>query len=99
MKAFPRLNEISQKYKAEDLKIIYVNADEQSERWAKALSFTGNLSLQDHYRILYPDFKVLSKVGLNIYPRYMVMNRKREILEFRAPLPDKEYIDSLLIIK
>lgn len=99
MKAFPELNELSRQYPMEELKIIYVNADEESERWAKALSFTGNLSLTDHYRILSPDFKVLSKVGLNIYPRYMVMNRKREILELRAPLPDKEYIDSLLVVE
>lgn len=99
MKAFPKLNELSHQYSNEDLKIIYLNSDDESGRWEKALSFTGNLALADHYRILYPDFKVLAKVGLNIYPRYMVMNQKREIVEFRAPPPYEEYIDSLLVVK
>lgn len=98
MKAFPDLNELTRHYPERDLKIVYLNTDENPERWQKALAFTKNENHPDHYRVKHPEFETLSKVGLNVYPRYLVMSRNKMILEFRAPVPYRAYIDSLLDI-
>ncbi len=96
MKAFPEIKVLTDQYNASKLKVLYLNTDENPRRWEKALAFTDNLHHPDHYRFRYIDFNTLAKVGLNVYPRYLVIDQNGEVIEFRAPVPYRPYIDSLL---
>ena len=97
MKAFPELNQISREYKAKDLKIVYLNTDDDVLRWKRGLDFTNNTSQEGHYRVRNTAFETLLKSGLNVYPRYMILRHDGSVLEFRAPVPNRPFIDSLLV--
>ncbi len=96
MKAFPQINQISREYKDKHLKIVYLNTDDGVLRWKRGLDFTNNTGQEGHYRVRNTEFEILQKSGLNVYPRYIILRHDGSVIEFRAPVPNRPFIDSLL---
>lgn len=96
MKAFPVIDELSERYSRDELQVVFLNTDEDPDRWARALDFTRTRGHPDHYRVRYPEHFTMKTIGLNVYPRYVVLDQEMEVIDFRAPVPNVTYVDSLL---
>ncbi len=99
--AMPASKKMHNDYIDKDILFLYVSIDKDFEKWKKAsreeniLSFNNNM-----LAINYPDANFYKELNLKTIPRYLLYNKKGELVYENAPSPDtkeiREIIDKLL---
>ena len=95
--AMPASRELNQLYKGEDVVFIYLSIDKNKNDWQSASSIEYLDAHEHNYLVLNHDqssFK--EKLKINSIPRYLLYNKKGELVHQNAPGPNSEEIRELI---
>lgn len=100
-KAMPASKELRNKYRNQEIEFLYLSVDNNKEDWLKA-SKTEELNFLYHnYLVLnHHDSNLKNELKIDRIPRYLLYNKKGELIDHDAPGPDtsgiREILDELL---
>lgn len=96
-KAMPASRDLHKQYMGEDVVFIYLSIDKNKSDWQNASSIEY-LDAHDHnYLVLNHDqSNFTKKLKINTIPRYLLYNKKGELVHQNAPGPDSEEIRELI---
>src|SRR5690606_34862834 len=96
-KAMPASRELHKQYMGEDVVFIYLSIDKNKDEWQNA-STIEHLDAHDHsYLVLNHDqSKFTEQLKIKTIPRYLLYNKKGELVHQNAPGPDSKEIREMI---
>lgn len=96
-KAMPASRELHKQYMGEDVVFIYLSIDKNKDEWQNA-STIEHLDAHDHsYLVLNHDqSKFTEQLKIKTIPRYLLYNKKGELVHQNAPGPDSKEIRKMI---
>ena len=77
-----------------DIAFVFISTDSDNKAWTTAIQEEG--IKKSSYRILNPDSKFLQDINLRYIPRYLIFDRKGNLINTNAPRPSTDDIGSLI---
>ena len=97
LRLLPASKNLSSLYNQDKLAVLYLSIDKNYEDWRKAASKNGLLQSQNSYLIVNPNTAAyLTKLKLSEIPRYLLYDKKGELIYDYAPHPDDKNIKSII---
>lgn len=90
-KAMPASKKIKEQYKSKEVVFLYISIDNSFEAWQKAMNKEG-VSENSFLAINYPEANFYKEKVLKTIPRYLIYNKKGELVNSNAPGPDSDEI-------
>lgn len=95
--AMPASKELREKYEGDNISFIYISIDKDYTRWDKANAKVGlEFSENSFLTINYPNVAFYKSLKLDRIPRYMIYNKKGELVHTNAISPNSEDIEKTL---
>ena len=92
-KAMPFSKQLRTEYKNKDVIFIYISVDKEFDKWKIASQKEGLFLSKNNFMALnYPNMLFYKETQLNAIPRYMIYNKKGELVLKNAPSPDSKEI-------
>jgi thiol-disulfide isomerase/thioredoxin len=92
-KAMPFSKQLRTEYKNKDVIFIYISVDKEFDKWEIASQKEGLFLSKNNFMALnYPNMLFYKETQLNAIPRYMIYNKKGELVLKNAPSPDSKEI-------
>jgi len=84
-------------YKNKDVVFLFISIDKSHKSWKKAQA-DENIMFYKHntLAINYPNAKFYKDLNLKSIPRYLIFNKKGELVHKNAPSPSSKELQSLL---
>ncbi|QIL40274.1 TlpA family protein disulfide reductase [Pedobacter sp. HDW13] len=96
-KAFPASNKLRMAFKDKKVKFLYISIDSKYTDWKKA-NQEENLSSYK-YSLILTNAKtslLVKQISLKMIPRYLIYNKKGELIYKNAPAPDDRELSNIL---
>ncbi|WP_130735709.1 TlpA disulfide reductase family protein [Flavobacterium sp. J27] len=88
----PSSHQLQQYYKNKNVKFLYLSIDRNFDAWQKAMQ-NEELPYKDSYLCVnYPEANFYRDLQLKSIPRYLIYNKKGELINSNAPSPDSKEI-------
>lgn len=95
--AMPYSKRLGFDFSDEDLAVVYLSLDEDRDKWQRAAQIEGIDLLTNSYLIINAKKSAfLNGISLNEIPRYLLFNRKGDIIHQDAPGPSSTEIRKLI---
>ncbi|WP_375239904.1 TlpA family protein disulfide reductase [Aurantibacter sp.] len=96
-KVMPESKKLIIDYKNKDVVFLFISIDKSHKNWKKAQE-DENIMFYEHntLAINYPNAKFYKDLNLKSIPRYLIFNKKGELVHKNAPSPDSKELQSLL---
>jgi thiol-disulfide isomerase/thioredoxin len=92
-KAMPFSKQLRTEYKNKDVVFIYISVDKEFDKWEMASQKEGLFVDKNNFMALnYPNMLFYKEIQLNSIPRYLIYNKKGELVHKNAPSPDSKEI-------
>lgn len=92
-KAMPFSKQLRTEYKNKDVIFIYISVDKEFDKWEMASQKEGLFLDKNNFMALnYPNMLFYKETQLNAIPRYIIYNKKGELVHKNAPSPDSKEI-------
>ena len=91
LKLMPDSKKLMNDFKNKDIIFIYISIDKDSDKWIKA-NKNEKLGNNSFLAINYPEAKFYEKLKLKSIPRYILFDKKGELIHENAPSPDSKEI-------
>lgn len=92
-KAMPFSKQLRTEYKNKDVVFIYISVDKEFDKWEMASQKEGLFLDKNNFMALnYPNMLFYKEIQLNAIPRYLIYNKKGELVHKNAPSPDSKEI-------
>ena len=93
----PYSRALKEYFSDQPLSILYLSIDSKERNWAKSSNKLGLDSLTNSYLVMNRDSsEFLNGIGLTSLPRYLLMNKKGQVINADAPAPRSDQIRPLL---
>lgn len=93
----PSSKKLSETYRNEDFAVIYLSIDKNYEDWRKSADRNNLLYQKNSFLIVNPSTATyLKKLKLNEIPRYLLFDKKGNLIYDKAPHPDDEELKTLI---
>lgn len=90
----PYTKKLMRQFEYRDIAFVFISTDSDNKAWKKATQEEG--MTRSSYRILNPDSKFLQDINLRYIPRYIIFDRKGNLINTNAPRPSDDDIVSLI---
>ena len=90
----PYTKKLMRQFENKDIAFVFISTDSDNKAWKKATQEEG--MTRSSYRILNPDSKFLQDINLRYIPRYIIFDRKGNLINTNAPRPSDDDIVSLI---
>lgn len=91
--AMPFSKQLRTEYKNKEVVFIYISVDKEFDKWKIASQKEGLFLDKNNFMALnYPNMLFYKKLQLNSIPRYLIYNKKGELVHKNAPSPDSKEI-------
>lgn len=94
--SMPAALRLRKKYADRGVVFVYLGYKDAEDDWRQAITKYEVDLLAENYLILNPGSGFLEQMHLNVIPRYMVFDKKRQLVNANAPGPQGEDIKTLL---
>lgn len=92
-KAMPFSKQLRTEYKNKEVVFIYISVDKEFDKWEMASQKEGLFLDKNNFMALnYPNMLFYKEIQLNAIPRYLIYNKKGELVHKNAPSPDSKEI-------
>jgi thiol-disulfide isomerase/thioredoxin len=96
-KAMPSSKQLRKEYKNKEVVFIYISVDKEFDKWEMASQKESLFLDKNNFMALnYPNMLFYKEMQLNAIPRYLLYNKKGELVHKNAPSPDSKEIRSEL---
>lgn len=85
----PASKKLSEKYK--NIEFIYISIDKNFDTWSRAFSKEGLVD-NNYLALNYPDALFFNDIQLETIPRYLIYNKKGQLINSNAPNPNSDEI-------
>ena len=92
--AFPSYAELKKRYNEKDIVFIFISGDRDPGKWKKA-EIEEKLT-NSYLASNYPEAKFYKDLDLRAFPRYLIFNKKGQLIKQRALGPDSDNITLFL---
>ncbi len=93
----PASNKLRNMYLNKDVSIIYISIDDNFEKWKEAAFSEGISSYNSNYLVLEPKESLfLKELKLTAIPRYLLYDKKGNLIHTNAPNPDSKEIIEII---
>lgn len=84
-------------YKEKDVVFVYMALNDQESSWKKAIEQEGLSEVPNNFLIINSkNSKILEKLKLESIPRYIIFDKKGNIVEVNAPRPSDEQVTTTI---
>ena len=90
----PYTKKLMRQFEYRDIAFVFISTDSDNKAWTTAIQEEG--IKKSSYRILNPDSKFLQDINLRYIPRYLIFDRKGNLINTNAPRPSTDDIGSLI---
>ena len=90
----PYTKKLMRQFEYRDIAFVFISTDSDNKAWKKATQEEG--MTRSSYRILNPDSKFLQDINLRYIPRYIIFDRKGNLINTNAPRPSADNVSSLM---
>jgi thiol-disulfide isomerase/thioredoxin len=88
---------IQAKLKNKDIDFIYISIDTDKNKWIKASKEEGMFEKNNYLALNYPVANFYSELELNTIPRYILYDKKGNIILENAPRPSNNKLEKLIL--
>ena len=92
--AFPSYKSLKKEYLNKNIIFIFISGDQNFSKWHKAN--TKEKLTNSYFAENYPKAKLYTELNLRSFPRYLIFNKKGDLVNERAPGPDSDTIRGFL---
>lgn len=97
LKLLPASKKLSETYKNDSVSVIYLSIDRNYDDWRKSASKNDLLFHDNSFLIVNPaTASYLNKLKLNEIPRYLLFDKKGNLIYEKAPHPDDEELKTVI---
>lgn len=95
--AMPASRALHEKYRDQPLRIVYLSLDDKFSNWEKAAQEEGLFGHLNSYLLTNPkQAALLKQIQLKTIPRYLIYNKRGQLVHQNAPGPDSPELIALL---
>jgi thioredoxin-related protein len=92
----PQSKEVSRRYGADQLKVLFISGDQSHHDWQKAAR-SEKLMVDDSFLIVNFDHSELKrKLKLDSFPRYILFDSQGNLIDDNAPAPRTPELELLI---
>jgi thiol-disulfide isomerase/thioredoxin len=97
LKLLPASKKLSETYKNDSVSVIYLSIDRNYDDWRKSASKNDLLFHDNSFLIVNPaTASYLNELKLNEIPRYLLFDKKGNLIYEKAPHPDDEELKTVI---
>ena len=97
IKAMPDSRKLMKEYKNKEIVFLFLSIDKNFNAWKKAQEKEGLSSYKDSKLVInYPNASFFQKLNVKEIPRYLIFNKKGELIHKNAPSPSSNEIRKTL---
>ena len=95
--AMPSSKKLQKEFENKDIVFVYISIDKDTDKWRNASKAEGLLTYKNSYvTVNYPNALFFKTLGLNTIPRYLLFDKKGDLIYKNAPGPGSDEIRKIL---